>query len=97
MTQQETPSSTFRIQLRAVTEMDLPIFFEHQREPEANEMAAFPARDHDAFMAHWKRILADDTVAAMTIDVDGCVAGNVGSLSEALVRLSHSGTRNQTS
>jgi hypothetical protein len=31
--------------LREVTEADLPIFFEHQLDPDANGMAAFPARD----------------------------------------------------
>ena len=35
---------THEIRLREVTEADLPILFEHQREPEANRMAAFPAR-----------------------------------------------------
>jgi RimJ/RimL family protein N-acetyltransferase len=41
-------------------------------------MAAFPARDRDAFMAHWTRILGDRTVVAMTALVDGRVAGHVG-------------------
>ena len=36
-----------KVHLRPVTESDLPILFEHQRESEANEMAAFPAQDHD--------------------------------------------------
>ncbi len=40
--------------LRDVTEDDLPILFEHQREPDANRMAAWPARSHGAFMAHWR-------------------------------------------
>src|SRR5262249_54883206 len=66
------------IQLRRVTESDLPILFEYQREPEANEMAAFPARDRDAFMAHWAKILGDETLVAMTVVVEGSVAGNVG-------------------
>jgi len=78
MTKQVNPSQASGIHLRPVTESDLPILFEHQREPEANEMAAFPARDRDAFMAHWTRILSDATLAAMTVVVDGCVAGNVG-------------------
>ena len=33
--------------LRDVEEDDLTIFFEHQRDPVANEMAAFAARDRD--------------------------------------------------
>ena len=78
MTQRVNPSRASGIHLRPVTESDLPILFEHQREPEANEMAAFPARDRDAFMAHWTKILGDETAVAMTVVVDSCVAGNVG-------------------
>jgi hypothetical protein len=40
--------------LRNVTDEDLPIFFEHQRDPEALRMAAFPSRERDAFMIHWR-------------------------------------------
>jgi RimJ/RimL family protein N-acetyltransferase len=63
--------------LRDVTEADLPIFFDHQRDPEATRMAAFPSRDRQAFMAHWAKILADATVITRAILVDGQVAGNV--------------------
>ncbi len=63
--------------LREVTEADLPVFFEHQRQPEANRMAAFPAREREAFMAHWARILADETIFKRTIVFRGQVAGNV--------------------
>lgn len=70
-------SSTSDIRLRDVTEGDLPIFFEQQRDPDANQMAAFPARDREAFMAHWTRILADKAVPVKTILIDGHVAGNV--------------------
>ena len=78
MTQRVNPSQACGIYLRPVTESDLPILFEHQREPEANEMAAFPARDCDAFMAHWAKILGDESCVAMAVVVDGCVTGNVG-------------------
>ena len=78
MTQRVNTSRAGGIHLRPVTESDLPILFEHQREPEANEMAAFPARDRDAFMAHWTKILGDKTLVAMTVVVDECVAGNIG-------------------
>ena len=41
-------------------------------------MAAFPARDREAFMAHWTgKILADDTVIKTTIVVRDQVAGNI--------------------
>jgi len=63
--------------LRDVTEGDLPVFFEHQRDPAANCMADFPPRNWDAFVAHWTRILADDNVTKKTILFDGRVAGNV--------------------
>jgi RimJ/RimL family protein N-acetyltransferase len=65
--------------LREVVESDLDAFFEHQRDPEANEMAIFPARDRAAFDAHWRKILADDSVIKKTIVHEGEVAGNIGS------------------
>jgi RimJ/RimL family protein N-acetyltransferase len=65
------------VTLRDVFDSDIPVFFDHQLDPEAARMAAFPARDRDAFSAHWSRILADETVVARTIVVDGQVAGNV--------------------
>ena len=40
-------------------------------------MAAFPPRDRNAFMAHWTRIMADETVIKKTILFDGELAGNV--------------------
>jgi RimJ/RimL family protein N-acetyltransferase len=63
--------------LRDVEEDDLPVFFEHQLDPEAPRMAAFPTRDRRAFMAHWRRILDDETVITKTILFKGAVAGNV--------------------
>ena len=42
-------------------------------------MAVWPAHDREAFDAHWRRILADDSCIQRTI-VDGDeVAGNIGS------------------
>ena len=67
--------------LRDVTDADLPIFFEQQRDPAANVMAAFTARDpmdRGAFMAHWAKILDDRTITKRTILFDGEVAGNIG-------------------
>jgi RimJ/RimL family protein N-acetyltransferase len=65
--------------LRDVVESDLDAFYEHQREPEANEMAVFPARDRAAFDAHWQRVFANDSAITKTIVSDGEVAGNIGS------------------
>ena len=65
------------VTLRDVTEADLPILFEHQRDPEGARMAAFVPRDRDAFMKHWAGILANDSLVKRTILFDGEVAGNV--------------------
>jgi RimJ/RimL family protein N-acetyltransferase len=63
--------------LRDVVETDLPVFYDHQREPEATRMALFPARDRDTFDAHWRRLLVNDEVTKKTIVHEGKVAGNV--------------------
>jgi RimJ/RimL family protein N-acetyltransferase len=63
--------------LRDVEEGDLDAFYAQQREPQATRMALFPARDREAFYAHWQRILTDETVTKKTIVHDGEVAGNV--------------------
>ena len=65
--------------LRDVTEDDLPVFFEHQNDPEAIRMAVWPPRDRDAFFDHWRRILRDDELIAKTIVSGDEVAGNIGS------------------
>jgi RimJ/RimL family protein N-acetyltransferase len=64
--------------LREVVEADLPIFYEHQRDPEAAAMAAFPTRDRDVFMAHWAKTLANESALTWTVVCDGEVAGNIG-------------------
>jgi RimJ/RimL family protein N-acetyltransferase len=74
------PGPTEKVLLRDVEEGDLPVFFEQQLDPEASYMAAFTARDsadRDAFMAHWTKIMADDSITIRTILVDGRVAGNI--------------------
>jgi RimJ/RimL family protein N-acetyltransferase len=68
---------TIDVQLRDVMESDLLIFFEQQLDPEATQMAAFPSRGKDKFMAHWKKIIADDSVFIKTILFNGEVAGNI--------------------
>ena len=66
-----------KIILRNVTESDLPILFEQQLDPEATAMAAFPSRDHDAFMAHWAKIMAYENNLIKTILYVGQVAGYI--------------------
>ena len=50
------------VRLRSVEDRDLDVFFEHQADPQAVEMAAFPARDKDQFAAHWGRNYGAKTV-----------------------------------
>jgi RimJ/RimL family protein N-acetyltransferase len=66
--------------LRDVIEADLPIFFEHESDPDAVYMAAFTAKDptnRQAFNSHWDKILAEPTVIIRTIISDGQVVGSV--------------------
>jgi RimJ/RimL family protein N-acetyltransferase len=73
---------TGTVLLREVADDDLPIFFEQQRDPDANRMVAFTVRDPEdrgAFAAHWARIRGDDTTTIRTILFDGRVAGYVAS------------------
>ncbi len=68
--------------LRPVTEADLPLFFEHQLDPQANHMAAFTAKDptdREAFLNHWHKIMARPDVINQTILVDDQVVGSVSS------------------
>jgi len=68
------------VELREVVENDRPIFFENQLDPTANYMAAFTSKDpadREAFDAHWKKILADETIPIKTILFGNQVAGSV--------------------
>jgi|SRR5262245_4205483 len=68
--------------LRSVEDRDLDMFFDHQTDPQAVEMAAFPARDHDQFAAHWAKVRADEANVVRTIVADGMVAGYICSWQE---------------
>lgn len=66
--------------LRNVKDEDLPVFYEHQRDPDAVRMAAFTAKDpndRDAFMDFFRSNLADNSNLIMTVELDGRVVGNV--------------------
>jgi RimJ/RimL family protein N-acetyltransferase len=67
------------IQLREVEDADLDVLFEHQADPVAAEMAAFPSRDRARFDAHWAKIRLDETTILRAIVVDGLVAGGLTS------------------
>lgn len=65
------------VQLRNVSQADLPIFFAQQLDAEATRMADLPSREHDVFMAHWAKIMVDPKVILRTIISGGQVAGNM--------------------
>ena len=65
--------------LRGVEAGDLPIFFEHQRDPVAVALVVFRSRERAEFDEHWAKILADDTSLKKTIVADGQVAGHIAS------------------
>ena len=65
---------TSDVRLRDVTGADLPIFFEQQLDPAANQMAAFTAKDpadRAAFTAKWTKILDDDTAKRPSLSAAG--------------------------
>jgi RimJ/RimL family protein N-acetyltransferase len=68
---------TGNVKLRDIQESDLAIFFEQQRDPLANQMAAFLARDWDLFTAHWAKIMKDEAIVLKTILYEQQVAGNL--------------------
>ena len=81
--------NTDDLRLRDVETDDLPIFFEHQRDADAQRMVAFSPRDPNdraAFMTHWAKILASPAIMKRTIVRAGEVVGNV-------VSFPHSGRR----
>ncbi|SBT38557.1 GNAT family N-acetyltransferase [Micromonospora auratinigra] len=71
---------TSQVRLRPVRDDDLPLFFAHEQDPQANWMAAFGPKDpadRAAFDAHWARIRADERIVNRTIVADGEVVGHV--------------------
>ena len=70
----------YELELREVARDDLEVFFEHEQDPVANEMAAFTAKDpadRAAFLDRWDRIFADGNIVGRTILVDGEVVGSM--------------------
>lgn len=78
-------AGSYDIRLRDVEVDDLPIFFEHQRDPEANFLAAFTSKDptnRDAFMVHWTRSIDEEAIVIQTILCNEQVVGHVPPLSK---------------
>ena len=65
------------ITIRPVEEADLDAFFDHQADEQASAVAAFPSRDRDAHLAHWRKSLVRADAVNRTVVADGRVAGNV--------------------
>ncbi len=76
------------IRIRDVIEADLRILCAQQLDPDATRMAAFPAREPEAFMAHWRnKVLGDARVRKQTILFGGKVAGHIVSFEQGERRL----------
>ncbi len=68
------------VKLREVTARDLPIFYKNEADPVSVEMAAFTREDpsdREAFNAHWKKILKDESVYIQTIILKDQVVGSI--------------------
>lgn len=69
---------SMKLQLRDVTEADLPTLFEFQREPRTAEMAASPVREREAFLNHWRtNILGSAHASAKAIVIDDALVGHI--------------------
>ncbi|QKY69356.1 GNAT family N-acetyltransferase [Lentibacillus sp. CBA3610] len=69
-----------KLVLRNVIDDDLPIFFKHQQDREANQMAAFTRKDPNdwnSFAENWNKILTNKNIIKQTIIVENTVVGHV--------------------
>ena len=73
----------------ALEDPDVDVLFDHQADPQAVQMAAFPAREKDQFAAHWAKVRADEKLVTRTIVADGLVARYIGSWQEDGQQLSY--------
>jgi RimJ/RimL family protein N-acetyltransferase len=65
------------VTIRETLESDWPILFENQRDPASSAMAGVPAREWDAYIAHWQMVRADTANLHWTILFDGQIAGDL--------------------
>jgi RimJ/RimL family protein N-acetyltransferase len=66
--------------LRELRESDLDTLFEFEQDDGANYMTAFVSEnpgDKEAFLAHWAKIMANETLIKQTIVVDGKIGGSI--------------------
>lgn len=69
---------TVDVHLRDVTEDDLEVLFRQQADPVARRAAGLPGREREAFMRHWARLLANDSLWKKAVVAGGQLAGHVG-------------------
>ena len=70
------------VSLRPLEDGDLDTIYQQVTDPESIRMAAFTAEDQTdrrAFLNRMSRLRADTSVSHRVIDVDGAVAGTIGS------------------
>jgi RimJ/RimL family protein N-acetyltransferase len=70
------------VSLRPLEDRDLDTIYQHVTDPESVRMAAFTAEDQSdrrAFLNRMSRLRADTSVSYRVIDVDGAIAGTIGS------------------
>ena len=70
------------VSLRPLEDGDLDAIFQQVTDPESIRMAAFTAKDQTdrrAFLNRMSRLRADTSVSNRVIDVDGAIAGTIGS------------------
>jgi RimJ/RimL family protein N-acetyltransferase len=65
------------VELREVTEADLPTFYQHQRDELAYRMVGYEPKDWDAFIPHWAKNMANPDSVERAVVVDGELAGNM--------------------
>lgn len=78
-----------QITLREVQDDDIPFFFAHQLDREANLMAAFTVADpsdRDAHNARWERLRKDPSIIQRTILGDDKVVGSIAIYGEPEAR-----------
>ncbi|MEA2002255.1 MAG: GNAT family N-acetyltransferase [Actinomycetota bacterium] len=71
-----------KLHLHEVSAEDIPIFFEHLQDPVATHMAAFTPEDPsdlEAHMAHWQKLLSDDTIIKRSILLNDELVGHIAS------------------
>ena len=68
---------TGEVTIRETLESDWPTLFENQRDPASSAMAGVPAREWDAYIAHQRKVRADEANLTWTILYDGQIAGDV--------------------